>query len=101
MPFEVGQLQLVGAGDRVAEPTEDLTDQRSYRSDHAIPEEDAIPPTFTDGLIEASIVTINRPIVRTPENGPGIKRTATITIRKDDPASMAVMVTGQKPFPLT
>jgi hypothetical protein len=25
-----------------------MTDQRSYRSDHAIPEEDVIPPTFFD-----------------------------------------------------
>jgi alkaline phosphatase D len=55
----------------------------------------------TGSQIEASLVTINRPIVRTPESGPGIKRTAQVTIPKDDPAGMTVTVTGTKPFPLT
>ena len=56
---------------------------------------------ITGAQIEASLVTINRPIVRTPDNGPGIKRAAAITIPKDDPAGMTVEVTGAKPFPLT
>ena len=53
--------------------------------------------------LEATIVTINRPIV-TPSSttGPGIKRTANFTITKDDPASMtAATFTGTKPFPET
>jgi alkaline phosphatase D len=56
---------------------------------------------ITGAQIEASLVTINRPIVRTPDNGPGIKRAAAITIPKDNPAGMTVEVTGAQPFPLT
>jgi alkaline phosphatase D len=56
---------------------------------------------ITGAQIEASLVTINRPIVRTPAEGPGIKRTAAVTIPKDNPAGMTVTVTGTKPFPLT
>jgi alkaline phosphatase D len=55
----------------------------------------------TKDKIDATIVTINRPIV-TPSSttGPGIKRTASFTISKDDPASMtAAAFTGTKPFP--
>jgi alkaline phosphatase D len=51
--------------------------------------------------VQATIVTINRPIV-TPSGttGPGVKRTASFTITKDDPASMtAATFTGTKPFP--
>ena len=53
--------------------------------------------------IDATIVTINRPIV-TPDGttGPGIKRTASFTINKDDPKSMTgPTFTGTKPFPIT
>jgi alkaline phosphatase D len=56
---------------------------------------------ITGTQVAASLVTINRPIVPTPSEGPGIKRTAEVTIPKDDPASMTVTVTGTKPFPLT
>jgi hypothetical protein len=51
--------------------------------------------------VEATIVTVNRPIV-TPSGttGVGVKRTASFTISKDDPASMtAATFTGSKPFP--
>lgn len=53
--------------------------------------------------VDATIVTINRPIV-TPSGttGPGVKRTASFTITKDDPNSMtAAAFTGTKPFPET
>ena len=56
---------------------------------------------ITGTRVEASLVTINRPITRTPSEGPGIKRAAAVTIPKDNPAGMAVTVTGTKPFPLT
>lgn len=57
---------------------------------------------ITAAQIEASLVTINRPI-RDPSNvARGIKRTATLTIPKDNPNAMsAATVTGTKPFPLT
>jgi alkaline phosphatase D len=58
----------------------------------------------TADAIKATIVTINRPIA-TPSSAtpsPGIKRTASFTIPKDNPAGMAGPVfTGTKPFPLT
>jgi alkaline phosphatase D len=57
----------------------------------------------TKDNVQATIVTINRPIV-TPSGttGPGVKRTASFTISKDDPASMtAATFTGTKPFPET
>jgi len=52
--------------------------------------------------IEGTLVTINRPIGKASSNVPGIKRTATFTIPKDDPAGMtAATVAGTPPFPLT
>jgi len=52
--------------------------------------------------LEGTIVVINRPIRAPSENGPGILRTATFTIPKDDAAGMTGPVfTGKKPFPLT
>ncbi|HWO21963.1 MAG TPA: alkaline phosphatase D family protein [Kofleriaceae bacterium] len=56
---------------------------------------------ITGTQITASLVTINRPIVPVTMEGPGIKRTAEVTVPKDDPAAMTVTVTGTKPFPLT
>lgn len=56
---------------------------------------------ITGAQIVADLVTINRPIAAAPASGIGVKRTATFTIPKDDPAGMSVTVTGQKPFPLT
>jgi alkaline phosphatase D len=48
-----------------------------------------------------TLVTINRHIAG-PSASPGIKRTATFTIPKDNPAGMTgPVVTGTKPFPLT
>lgn len=55
---------------------------------------------ITGAQIEASLVTVNRPIVRAT-GGAGIKRTAIVTVPKDGPAGMTVEVTGAKPFPLT
>jgi alkaline phosphatase D len=52
--------------------------------------------------VAATLVTINRPIVAPTDAGPGIKRTASFTIPKDDPHGMsAATFTGTKPFPLT
>ncbi len=52
--------------------------------------------------IEATIVTINRPITApSSAAGPGVKRTATFTIPKDNPAGMTAPVfMGTKPFPV-
>jgi hypothetical protein len=56
----------------------------------------------TGTQIEASLVTVNRPIGTESTNPPGVKRTASFTIPKDDPNGMSVAtVTGTKPFPLT
>lgn len=52
--------------------------------------------------VAATLVTINRPIAAPSDAGPGIKRTASFTIPKDNPGGMsAATVTGTKPFPLT
>ena len=46
------------------------------------------------------LITINRPIGNANAS-PGIQRTASFTIPKDNPAGMsAATVTGTKPFPL-
>jgi alkaline phosphatase D len=56
---------------------------------------------ITADQIAATIVTINRPITA-PGTNPGIKRTASFTIPKNNPAGMTgPTVTGTKPFPLT
>lgn len=56
----------------------------------------------TAAAVTATLVTINRPITAPPAAGPGIKRTATFTIPKDDPGGVTgPVVTGTKPFPLT
>lgn len=55
----------------------------------------------TGAQITATIVTINRPIVKPTDAGPGIKRTATFVIPKTSPAAVAdPAVTGTLPFPL-
>jgi alkaline phosphatase D len=57
---------------------------------------------ITAAQIEATIVTINRPVKAPSDAGPGVKRTASFTIPKDNPAGMtAPGFTGAKPFPLT
>ncbi|HZJ62087.1 MAG TPA: alkaline phosphatase D family protein [Kofleriaceae bacterium] len=54
----------------------------------------------TGTQVTATIVTINRPVATPTDAGPGIKRTATVTIPKDNPAGMSAPVfTGTKPFP--
>ena len=56
----------------------------------------------TADKIEAAIVTINRPVTAPSDAGPGIKRVASFTIPKDNPAGMTGPdITGTKPFPLT
>jgi alkaline phosphatase D len=56
----------------------------------------------TAAQIEASLVTINRPVGAASSEPPGVKRRATFTIPKDDPAGMsAATVDGTPPFPLT
>jgi alkaline phosphatase D len=51
--------------------------------------------------VAAKIVTINRPIGAPTDAAPGIKRTASFTIPKDNPGGMsAATFTGAKPFPL-
>jgi alkaline phosphatase D len=57
---------------------------------------------ITGAAVTATLVTVNRPIRATSPVIPGILRTATLTIPKDDPGGMtAPSVTGTKPFPLT
>jgi alkaline phosphatase D len=56
----------------------------------------------TGTAVTATLVTINRPVAVPPAAGPGIKRTATFTIPKDNPGGVAApVITGTKPFPLT
>ena len=55
---------------------------------------------ITADQVLATINTINRPIAAASDTPPGIKRTATILIPKDNPAGMVTTVTGTKPFPL-
>jgi alkaline phosphatase D len=56
----------------------------------------------TGQAVAATIVTINRPVAKPGDAGPGIKRTASFTIPKDNPAGMTeAAVIGTKPFPLT
>jgi alkaline phosphatase D len=48
-----------------------------------------------------TLVTINRPVTN-PATAPGIKRTATFTIPKDNPAGMTgPVITGTRPYPLS
>ena len=54
----------------------------------------------TASAIAATIVTINRPIANPTAAGPGIKRTASFTIPKDNPTLAEPVITGTKPFPL-
>jgi alkaline phosphatase D len=54
----------------------------------------------TEAQVAADLITINRPIGNANAS-PGIQRTASFTIPKDNPAGMsAATVTGTKPFPL-
>jgi hypothetical protein len=56
----------------------------------------------TGAAVAATIVTINRPVATPGNAGPGIKRTASFTIPKDNPAGMTgPTFTGAKPFPVT
>jgi alkaline phosphatase D len=56
----------------------------------------------TADQIAATIVTINRPVTGPMSAGPGVRRAASFTIPKNNPAGMTgPMVTGDKPFPLT
>jgi hypothetical protein len=51
--------------------------------------------------IAATIVTINRPVTAAGAAGPGIKRSASFTITKDNAGGMTgPVITGTKPFPL-
>ncbi|HSR98492.1 MAG TPA: alkaline phosphatase D family protein, partial [Kofleriaceae bacterium] len=57
---------------------------------------------ITGTQVAATIVTINRPVATPTDSGPGIKRTASFTIPKDNPLGMTGPVfTGTKPFPVT
>jgi alkaline phosphatase D len=57
---------------------------------------------ITADQIAATIVTINRPVTGPTSAGPGIKRAASFTIPKNNPAGMTgPTVIGTKPFPLT
>lgn len=57
---------------------------------------------FTSAQVEATITVINRPITQHTEAGPGIMRTASFVIPKDNPAGMTGPVfSGTKPFPVT
>ena len=51
--------------------------------------------------VEGTLTTINRPINTPSTAGPGVKRTASFVIPKDNPGGMsAPTVTGTKPFPM-
>jgi alkaline phosphatase D len=58
----------------------------------------------TKDQVAAQIITINRPVMAPTDAGPGIKRTASFTIPKDNPGGMSAVMFGAgdvKPFPLT
>ena len=56
---------------------------------------------ITADQIAATIVTINRPIAPATDAGPGVKRTASFTIPRNNPAGMVgPIITGTAPFPL-
>lgn len=56
----------------------------------------------TANEVQSTLVTINRPVGAPSLSPPGIKRSASLTIPKDNPAGMSTAtVTGTKPFPLT
>jgi alkaline phosphatase D len=56
----------------------------------------------TADAVASTIVTINRPIAAPSATGPGIKRTASFTIPKDNPGGMiGPVMTGTLPFPMT
>jgi len=57
---------------------------------------------ITASQCEGTLTTINRPIGQASSSGPGVKRAASFTIPKDNPAGMTgPTITGTKPFPLT
>lgn len=52
--------------------------------------------------IDAKLITINRPTAAPSDAGPGIRRTASFTIAKNNPGALiGPVITGSKPFPLT
>jgi alkaline phosphatase D len=56
----------------------------------------------TATALTATLVTINRPLTVPGAAGPGIKRTATFTVPKDNPGgATGPVLTGTKPFPLS
>jgi alkaline phosphatase D len=56
----------------------------------------------TGTQLDAELVTINRPVGQGSLSAPGIKRKATFSVPKDNPAGMTgPVLTGAKPFPLT
>ena len=56
---------------------------------------------ITAAQVTATLVTINRPISLPSPGVPGVLRTATVAIPKDNPNAMSTAtVTGTKPFPL-
>jgi alkaline phosphatase D len=56
--------------------------------------------TITSTEVTATLVTINRPITFTGDDGPGTKYTATFTVPKDDPAGLTdPTFAGAQPFP--
>ncbi len=56
----------------------------------------------TGTALDAELVTINRPVGQASMTAPGVKRKATFSVPKDNPAGMTgPTVTGTKPFPLT
>ncbi|MCE9573201.1 MAG: alkaline phosphatase D family protein [Deltaproteobacteria bacterium] len=55
----------------------------------------------TEAEVTGTLVTIERPIVQTGTDGPGVKRAATFTVPKDDPGAMSGPdIVGTKPYPL-
>jgi len=57
--------------------------------------------SVTADQVTGALVTINRPVMQST-TAPGVKRTASFTIPKDNPGGMTgPEITGEKPFPLT
>lgn len=88
----LGLPTALGAADPTVNPHLKYVDTNSQGYGYA---------KITADKIEAQIVTINRPVATPTDAGPGIKRTASFTIPKNDPAGMTGPdFTGKKPFPL-
>jgi alkaline phosphatase D len=92
-PPQVALALALGAADPTTNPHLKYVDSNAQGYGYA---------RITGSQIAATIVTINRPVGAPSAAGPGVKRTASFTIPRNNPAGMTgPTVTGTKPFPLT